>query len=237
MARPNAVYQNPAYVAARAAAFTRSNGLCQACGRRAATEAHHWALHYPDPDRQTADDLIALCDACHGVMTSMRRFEAAGGSVLPRTVGLDALPRASILVRILRACGSANRHSTDCSAADAIALVINARWREPLAHSRRREPNHRDSERPQRPPDRHEHRRRFARRGRRYPRSGRSQHLVKDVASDTKRAAVHEWWSKRLEHTPELTPPQRHCVTIIAAAAHKLTTWRSASVRGWGGGC
>ena len=32
----------------RVGAFARSGGTCQVCGSRVATEAHHWALDYPE---------------------------------------------------------------------------------------------------------------------------------------------------------------------------------------------
>ena len=75
------LYHHPTYLAARAEAFARSGGVCQVCGRRAATEAHHWALSYPEPDKTTSHDLIAVCAACHHLITSARRYERHGGSV------------------------------------------------------------------------------------------------------------------------------------------------------------
>ena len=73
-------YQHEAYLRARDEAFARSNGRCQFCGLQPATEAHHWAVHYPPAHETTADDLTALCAACHLLATTLRRFTRAGGS-------------------------------------------------------------------------------------------------------------------------------------------------------------
>ena len=83
MTKPPRVYnyKHPTYIAARAESFSRSGGICQSCGRRAATEAHHWALTYPPAEDTTANDLTALCKSCHWLITSARRYERHGGSV------------------------------------------------------------------------------------------------------------------------------------------------------------
>ena len=74
-------YKDPTYIAARAESFARSGVVCQSCGRRAAVEAHHWALTYPPAEDTTANDLTALCKPCHWLITSARRYERHGGSV------------------------------------------------------------------------------------------------------------------------------------------------------------
>ena len=68
------------FAAARAAALRRSGGTCQLCGRRAATEAHHWAVEYPPAESLTHADLTALCSVCHQVATLIRRHERTGGT-------------------------------------------------------------------------------------------------------------------------------------------------------------
>ena len=70
-----------AYQKARPKAFARSGGTCQFCGHRDATHCHHWAKEYPPADRITPDDLTALCFVCHEMLTLLRRFTCAGGSV------------------------------------------------------------------------------------------------------------------------------------------------------------
>ena len=73
-------YHDPVYLAARKAAFARSDGKCQLCGQQPAVEAHHWAVDYPPAHKTTADDLTALCSECHFIATTIRRFTRAGGS-------------------------------------------------------------------------------------------------------------------------------------------------------------
>ena len=72
-----AVY-GPGYRLAREAAFRRSGGRCQLCGRRQAQEAHHWALRYPADDEVTSDDLTALCRQCHWLATLQRLLDRTG---------------------------------------------------------------------------------------------------------------------------------------------------------------
>ena len=67
-------YSHPVYRAARAKAIKRSGGVCQLCGQRDATEAHHWAINYPAEVDTTANDLTALCAICHEIATTIRRF-------------------------------------------------------------------------------------------------------------------------------------------------------------------
>ena len=40
-------YRHPVHLVARAGAEARSGGVCQFCGRRPATQGHHWAMQYP----------------------------------------------------------------------------------------------------------------------------------------------------------------------------------------------
>ena len=71
----------PGYRAARAKAFERAKGECQYCGDAKAVEAHHRGFHqYPSDDEVNANDLIALCNLCHGVATNMRRQLRRGSS-------------------------------------------------------------------------------------------------------------------------------------------------------------
>ena len=71
----------PGFIRSRAKALLRSGGICQFCGQRAATDAHHWAERYPEDSEITANDLTALCAVCHSIATSFRRFTRAGGNV------------------------------------------------------------------------------------------------------------------------------------------------------------
>ena len=69
-------YKHPRHLKARADAFKRSDGQCQFCGKAAAVEGHHWAWpKYPMEDVITGDDMIALCNVCHEVATTLRRFK------------------------------------------------------------------------------------------------------------------------------------------------------------------
>ena len=64
---------------ARAQAFNRSGGTCQLCGAAPATDAHHWAFDdYLSGEDVEADDLVALCQLCHEVATTLRRTLRAG---------------------------------------------------------------------------------------------------------------------------------------------------------------
>lgn len=73
------LYKSPEYKLARVKAFARSKGTCQLCGHFPAVEAHHWARVYPQPKDHTSNDLIALCNLCHFIATTIRRFLSAGG--------------------------------------------------------------------------------------------------------------------------------------------------------------
>lgn len=72
-------YGHPQYLAAREEALGRSGGVCQFCGQKPAAETHHWAERYPPEVETTAADLTALCNLCHEMATTMRRFVRAGG--------------------------------------------------------------------------------------------------------------------------------------------------------------
>ena len=96
------------YRRARAAAFKRSRGLCQLCGRRPAVEAHHYALKYPDDRSVTADDLTALCLLCHWSATFRRvmdRVIGAGTWVILAAATRPAAGRRPAPRQQPRACG------------------------------------------------------------------------------------------------------------------------------------
>ena len=70
-------YSHPAVVEARAKAFSRSGGVCQFCGNKPATQAHHWRQPlYLEEELTTPDELIALCGDCHAVATQRRQWYA-----------------------------------------------------------------------------------------------------------------------------------------------------------------
>ena len=71
-------YRHPAYRVARQRAMSRSGGACQICGQRAATDAHHWAIDYPEEASISPDDLTAVCSICHAIATTVRRFRGSG---------------------------------------------------------------------------------------------------------------------------------------------------------------
>ena len=68
----------PRYRRARQQAFARSRGICQCCGRRRATQAHHWAQRYLPDDKITAVDLTAVCGPCHWLITFRCLLERVG---------------------------------------------------------------------------------------------------------------------------------------------------------------
>ena len=61
--------------------MARSGGICQFCGQREATDAHHWASSYCAEEEVTEDDLTALCRPCHDIATALRGFARTGGSI------------------------------------------------------------------------------------------------------------------------------------------------------------
>ena len=71
-------YTGDNYVHARDEAFERSKGLCQVCGCRKATEAHHYATEYPSPEAVTGNAFTALCQTCHN-LTHYARFALEAG--------------------------------------------------------------------------------------------------------------------------------------------------------------
>lgn len=66
-------YNHPVYRKARAEAFSRSDNMCQVCGKFPAEHAHHWAAKYPSEEDTTSDDLTAVCELCHYFATTVRR--------------------------------------------------------------------------------------------------------------------------------------------------------------------
>ena len=70
-------YNHPRYRDARIVAIKRSEGWCQFCGLRRASEAHHWrgylAGEYKPAEETTADELMALCSSCHDIATAIRK--------------------------------------------------------------------------------------------------------------------------------------------------------------------
>ena len=82
----------PGYESARDEALERADGICQCCGRRKATQAHHRALHYPPDWQVTAADLIAVCARCHWFITFCRLLDRAGdpGMCVVLATGLES---------------------------------------------------------------------------------------------------------------------------------------------------
>ena len=74
-------YFDETYRANRVEAFTRDKFTCQGCSRTEEKckeagdwlEAHHKALHYI-VGKESIDDLLTLCNICHGGITNARRF-------------------------------------------------------------------------------------------------------------------------------------------------------------------
>ena len=71
-------YTGDNYLHARDEAFERSKGMCQLCGCRKATVAHHHATEYPPPEAVTGNDFTALCQTCHN-LTHYATFAADTG--------------------------------------------------------------------------------------------------------------------------------------------------------------
>jgi hypothetical protein len=55
--------QTPQWRRLRAAVLHRTNGMCEGCGTRVATQVHH--LTYDRWQREMLFDLVAVCDVCH----------------------------------------------------------------------------------------------------------------------------------------------------------------------------
>ena len=71
-------YTGDNYLHARDEAFERSKGMCQLCGDRKATVAHHYATKYPPPEAVTSNDFTPLCQTCHN-LTHYATFAADAG--------------------------------------------------------------------------------------------------------------------------------------------------------------
>jgi len=54
----------------------RCNGICEACGRRPATEIHH--LTYKHVCNEPLFDLVGICRDCHEDITAMDRGDSYG---------------------------------------------------------------------------------------------------------------------------------------------------------------
>ena len=118
------IVYGPGFQRAREGAIRRSRGTCQICGKRRATQAHHWSLRYPADDQVTADDLIAVCGPCHWVATLLRLLDRTGAQlwlVLATAKAPGGRRRASR--RGPRSCGAPDRPSSQATTLDLPALV------------------------------------------------------------------------------------------------------------------
>ena len=109
------------YLVARKESIERSGGKCQFCGKNEATQSHHWAfLNYPSGDDVTSDDLTALCNICHEIATTMRRFLREGGSTFQfrslfgKVIEECGIP-AQLKARPLSSCTTEQQGSTPVS--------------------------------------------------------------------------------------------------------------------------
>lgn len=59
----NHYLKSPAWERRRNLVFERANGICEGCGRNAATQAHH--LTYDRLGNEMLFDLVAVCESCH----------------------------------------------------------------------------------------------------------------------------------------------------------------------------
>ena len=84
-------YTGENYVHARAEAFERSHGLCQLCGCRKATDAHHYATEYPPSEAVTGSNFTALCQPCHDLTHYVRFATEAGISGIQLLEALSKL--------------------------------------------------------------------------------------------------------------------------------------------------
>ena len=71
-------YRHPIPQRARDECLQRSDHLCQGCGQRRATEAHH--ISYPPEEKTTANQLTGFCQYCHDLITWFIWFVSFGGS-------------------------------------------------------------------------------------------------------------------------------------------------------------
>ena len=118
------VVYGPGYRRARDGAFRRSRGICQLCGKRPATEGHHWALFYPADDEVTADHLTALCCFCHWVATLLRLLDRTGETMLWVVLATARPPRGRRASRRgPRSCGAPELPSAEAPTLDLHALV------------------------------------------------------------------------------------------------------------------
>ena len=76
--RPRYDHRHPTARSARDACLDRSNGICQGCGQRKATEGHHWT--YPPESETTGAHLTGFCKNCHDLITWSVVFFSRGGS-------------------------------------------------------------------------------------------------------------------------------------------------------------
>lgn len=67
----NAYLQSSKWQGKRAEVFKRARGLCEACGRRRATEVHHTT--YAHVGDEPLFDLHAICEECHVRITKQDR--------------------------------------------------------------------------------------------------------------------------------------------------------------------
>ena len=120
------------YPAARRKAIERSGGVCQLCGRVDATDAHHWALQYPDGKDCTENDLTALCAVCHSIATEFRRVLRAGGNRWQfRRIIQEALQECDIESRLKgQVRSSCTRHEELTDSAQKNRKLQNSRQNE-----------------------------------------------------------------------------------------------------------
>lgn len=61
------------FTKAKRFAIARSDGKCQFCGLREASDGHHWAWpDYPSGEEVQGHDITALCKTCHELATMLR---------------------------------------------------------------------------------------------------------------------------------------------------------------------
>ncbi len=127
------------YRRARKEAFARSNKICQHCGLRPATQAHHWALRYPADHEITANDLTALCDRCHHGATFQRLLDRVGCAGMwfilamafeerwarPRSDGA-ASRRRHVARHRPRICSAPERAAEACPAPEGLQLDLRS---------------------------------------------------------------------------------------------------------------
>ena len=74
------------YQKMRPGVLGRNSGTCAFCGIQDAAECHHGMVNYPDHKELKEDQLVQLCEDCHQLATSIRkwkwRFNANPGNVV-----------------------------------------------------------------------------------------------------------------------------------------------------------